>query len=138
MRLLLLSMISDCSTFQLFRHRNTCWPFNFLDTDIFVDILTFWTQKYIHFLDTENSFTFRKFDPGKRARELFNALDVDGEPQYFLILVILILFQWFLFHFFWQIKYRYFIWLIQWYLKGMTPSLNLDLNILFKISFKNY
>ena len=32
--------------------------------------------------------TFRKFDPGKRARELFSALDVDGEREYYLILAI--------------------------------------------------
>ena len=28
---------------------------------------------------------FRKFDPGKRARELFNALDVDGEQDHLFI-----------------------------------------------------
>ena len=39
-------------------------------------------------LVSTNLSTCRKFDPGKRARELFSALDVDGEREYYLILAI--------------------------------------------------
>ena len=38
-------------------------------------------------LVSTNLSTCRKFDPGKRARELFSALDVDGEREYYLIFI---------------------------------------------------